>query len=55
MDIYRLLLRSLHVLTVRVSGWLKSLDEAHSNPGLHAAAGPALAEECATLVYDVTR
>ncbi|CAL0315215.1 unnamed protein product [Lupinus luteus] len=25
------------------------LDEAHSSPGLHAAAGPSLAEECATL------
>ncbi|XP_020216706.1 protein GDAP2 homolog [Cajanus cajan] len=25
------------------------LDEAHSSPGLHAAAGPGLAEECATL------
>ncbi|KAL8533689.1 hypothetical protein ACS0TY_009909 [Phlomoides rotata] len=27
----------------------ESLDEAQSSPGLHAAAGPALAEECATL------
>lgn len=27
------------------------LDEAHSSPGLHAAAGPGLAEECATLVW----
>ncbi|KAK1652909.1 hypothetical protein QYE76_070714 [Lolium multiflorum] len=27
----------------------ESLDEAHSSPGLHAAAGPELAEECATL------
>ncbi|XP_043724941.1 protein GDAP2 homolog isoform X2 [Telopea speciosissima] len=27
----------------------ESLDEAHSSPGLHAAAGPGLAEECATL------
>ncbi|KAL0327138.1 UNVERIFIED_CONTAM: protein GDAP2 [Sesamum angustifolium] len=27
----------------------KNLDEAHSSPGLHAAAGPGLAEECATL------
>ena len=26
------------------------LDETHSSPGLHAAAGPGLAEECATLV-----
>jgi len=26
------------------------LDESHSSPGLHAAAGPGLAEECATLV-----
>lgn len=26
------------------------MDEAHSSPGLHAAAGPGLAEECATLV-----
>ena len=24
--------------------------EAHSSPGLHAAIGPGLAEECATLV-----
>nr|CAB3499524.1 unnamed protein product [Digitaria exilis] len=28
---------------------LSSLDEAHSSPGLHAAAGSGLAEECATL------
>ncbi|XP_078428269.1 appr-1-p processing enzyme family protein [Wolffia australiana] len=27
----------------------ESLDEAHSSPGLHAAAGPGLAEECTTL------
>ncbi|CAH9119834.1 unnamed protein product [Cuscuta europaea] len=27
----------------------ENLDEAHSSPGLHAAAGPDLAEECATL------
>ncbi|URE35486.1 Macro domain [Musa troglodytarum] len=27
----------------------ESLDEAHSCPGLHAAAGPGLAEECASL------
>ncbi|XP_042516822.1 protein GDAP2 homolog [Macadamia integrifolia] len=27
----------------------ESLDEAHSSPGLHAAAGPGLVEECATL------
>ncbi|CAN6477358.1 unnamed protein product [Victoria cruziana] len=27
----------------------ESLDEAHSSSGLHAAAGPGLAEECATL------
>ncbi|KAG6651134.1 hypothetical protein I3843_06G084700 [Carya illinoinensis] len=27
----------------------ENLDEAHSSPGLHAAAGPSLAEECATL------
>ncbi|KAM7250246.1 hypothetical protein ACFE04_022129 [Oxalis oulophora] len=27
----------------------ESLDEAHSSPGLHAAAGPGLAEECSTL------
>ncbi|KAK9119023.1 hypothetical protein Scep_017116 [Stephania cephalantha] len=27
----------------------ENLDEAHSSPGLHAAAGPGLAEECATL------
>jgi len=28
----------------------QGLDEAHSSPGLHAAAGPGLAEECAMLV-----
>ncbi|KAL6013459.1 hypothetical protein ACLOJK_003957, partial [Asimina triloba] len=27
----------------------ENLDEAHSSPGLHAASGPGLAEECATL------
>ncbi|XP_077223702.1 appr-1-p processing enzyme family protein [Tasmannia lanceolata] len=27
----------------------ESLDEAHSSPGLHSAAGPGLSEECATL------
>ncbi|CAN8235979.1 unnamed protein product [Cochlearia groenlandica] len=27
----------------------ENLDEAHSSPGLHAAAGPGLAEQCATL------
>ncbi|KAL2906674.1 Protein GDAP2-like protein [Bienertia sinuspersici] len=27
----------------------ENMDEAHSSPGLHAAAGPGLAEECATL------
>ncbi|KAJ7943390.1 appr-1-p processing enzyme family protein [Quillaja saponaria] len=27
----------------------ENLDEAHSSPGLHAATGPGLAEECATL------
>ncbi|KAM7464470.1 hypothetical protein LguiA_032591 [Lonicera macranthoides] len=27
----------------------ENLDEAHSSPGLHAAAGPGLSEECATL------
>eukprot|EP00245_Coleochaete_scutata_P002972 TRINITY_DN14230_c0_g1_i2.p1 TRINITY_DN14230_c0_g1~~TRINITY_DN14230_c0_g1_i2.p1 ORF type:complete len:568 (-),score=92.07 TRINITY_DN14230_c0_g1_i2:462-2165(-) len=27
----------------------ESLDEAHSSPGLHAAAGPSLAEECISL------
>ncbi|KAF8040436.1 hypothetical protein BT93_B2612 [Corymbia citriodora subsp. variegata] len=27
----------------------ESMDEAHSSPGLHAAAGPGLTEECATL------
>ena len=32
-----------------ICGW-QNLDEAHSSPGLHAAAGPGLAEECATLV-----
>ncbi|KAL8542947.1 hypothetical protein ACS0TY_003719 [Phlomoides rotata] len=29
---------------------LENLDEAHSSPGLHVAAGPGLAEECATLI-----
>lgn len=33
---------------------LQNLDEAQSSPGLHAAAGPGLAEECATLVYYIT-
>lgn len=28
----------------------QNLDEAQSSPGLHAAAGPGLAEECASLV-----
>lgn len=28
----------------------QNLDEAHSSPGLHAAAGPGLAEQCALLV-----
>ncbi|MED6157308.1 hypothetical protein PIB30_021958, partial [Stylosanthes scabra] len=27
----------------------ENMDETHSSPGLHAAAGPGLAEECATL------
>ncbi|KAL8465568.1 hypothetical protein ACS0TY_034889 [Phlomoides rotata] len=31
---------------------LENLDEAHSSPGLHAAAGPGLAEECATLDFE---
>ncbi|OMO86244.1 protein GDAP2-like protein [Corchorus olitorius] len=44
---------------VVLSPWIKShnglmqnleLDEAHSSPGLQAAAGPGLVEECATLV-----
>ena len=35
-------------------GFVQSLDEAHSSPGLHAAAGSGLAEECATLVLFVT-
>lgn len=30
--------------------WLQNMDEAQSSPGLHAAAGTGLAEECATLV-----
>ena len=34
-------------------GGQQNLDEAHSSPGLHAAAGPGLAEECATLVRSV--
>ncbi|KAF5745440.1 appr-1-p processing enzyme family protein [Tripterygium wilfordii] len=32
-----------------VNSTSENLDEAHSSPGLHAAAGPGLAEECATL------
>ena len=35
-------------------GFVQSLDKAHSSPGLHAAAGSGLAEECATLVLFVT-
>jgi hypothetical protein len=35
-------------------GFVQSLDEAHSSPGLHAAAGSGLAEECATLVLFAT-
>ncbi|CAJ1939759.1 unnamed protein product [Sphenostylis stenocarpa] len=31
----------------------KNMDEAHSSPGLHDAAGPSLAEECATLKLSV--
>jgi hypothetical protein len=34
--------------------FVQSLDEAHSSPGLHAAAGSGLAEECATLVLFAT-
>ncbi|XP_020525697.1 ganglioside-induced differentiation-associated protein 2 isoform X3 [Amborella trichopoda] len=53
-----LVLHSLGFLNIKPFGpyWLhhvswsyKSLDEAHSSPGLHAAAGLGLAEECATL------
>lgn len=29
---------------------IQNLDEAHSSPGLHAAAGPGLLDECGTLV-----
>ncbi|ESR52027.1 hypothetical protein CICLE_v10033452mg [Citrus x clementina] len=39
---------NLEVDTV-VNSTNENLDEAHSSPGLHAAAGPGLAEECATL------
>ncbi|WJX50910.1 hypothetical protein P8452_37156 [Trifolium repens] len=34
---------------VVVNSTNENMDEAHSSPGLHAAAGPGLAEECATL------
>ncbi|GFY88495.1 appr-1-p processing enzyme family protein [Actinidia rufa] len=34
---------------VVVNSTNENLDEAHSSPGLHAAAGTGLAEECATL------
>ncbi|KAG5603523.1 hypothetical protein H5410_025015 [Solanum commersonii] len=40
--------RNLEVDAV-VNSTNENLDEAHSSPGLHAAAGPGLAEECATL------
>lgn len=39
-------------LTYSVQLCEQNLDEAHSSPGLHPAAGPGLAEECATLVSD---
>lgn len=32
----------------------QNLDEAHSSPGLHVAAGPGLAEQCATLVQTLS-
>lgn len=38
------------VLSSVALGILQSLDESHSSPGLHAAAGSGLAEECSTLV-----
>ncbi|KAJ0969906.1 hypothetical protein J5N97_022783 [Dioscorea zingiberensis] len=38
----------IHMKRIIIIG---SLDEAHNNPGLHAAAGPGLAEECATLLF----
>jgi O-acetyl-ADP-ribose deacetylase (regulator of RNase III) len=34
---------------VVVNSTNENMDEAHSSPGLHAAAGPGLAEECASL------
>uniref|UniRef100_A0A0E0DS44 Macro domain-containing protein n=1 Tax=Oryza meridionalis TaxID=40149 RepID=A0A0E0DS44_9ORYZ len=37
------------VLSSVALGILQSLDESHSSPGLHAAAGSGLAEECSTL------
>ena len=43
-----------HKLMSLLWGFVQSLDEAHSSPGLHAAAGSGLAEECATLVLFVT-
>ncbi|XP_023002685.1 protein GDAP2 homolog [Cucurbita maxima] len=39
---------NLEVDTV-VNSTNENLDEAHSSPGLHAAAGPGLSEECGTL------
>jgi hypothetical protein len=34
--------------------FVQNLDEAHSSPGLHAAAGSGLAEECATYLKTET-
>lgn len=48
---YDRLIVLVHVVLKDLSDSIwQSLDEAHSSPGLHAAAGPGLAEECATLV-----
>uniref|UniRef100_A0A803L7W7 Appr-1-p processing enzyme family protein n=1 Tax=Chenopodium quinoa TaxID=63459 RepID=A0A803L7W7_CHEQI len=41
--------KGITVLAKKVKIALENMDEAHSSPGLHAAAGPGLAEECATL------
>lgn len=44
------LVKEANLLICSFHAGLQNLEEAHSSPGLHAAAGPGLAEECATLV-----